>query len=183
MQETGFFARDEPILGLGAAPEVAARAFEHEARRGDRRAAHRAAASSFVTRRRQAGPLPPEARRSEGARPRDAWSTQQGARDRPSRRPRELAAEAEERADFEKAAKAAGFEAEDDRAPHARRRRSRTSGGARHVIDAAFALPQGGVSDPIATDSGTGDRQGAREAGSRRRPSSTSNKDPSAKSC
>ena len=28
VQESGFFARDEPILGLGASPEVAARAFE-----------------------------------------------------------------------------------------------------------------------------------------------------------
>ena len=28
MQESGFFARDEPILGLGPAPEVASRAFD-----------------------------------------------------------------------------------------------------------------------------------------------------------
>ena len=28
VQETGFFARDEPILGVGAAPEMTARAFE-----------------------------------------------------------------------------------------------------------------------------------------------------------
>ena len=56
--------------------------------------------------------------------------------------------------DFEKAAKAAGVEAkttdliaQDSPIPDL--------GNAPAVLDAAFKLPQGGVSDPIATDNGT----------------------------
>ena len=84
--ESGFFARNEPILGLGPAPEMAARAFEMNAGRGDRRDPHRAAASSSAP-SSPGRTLSPQARRSEGPRPRRR-APQQGARVRPRRRRR-----------------------------------------------------------------------------------------------
>ena len=39
VQESGFFARDEPILGLGPSPEAANKAFEMKIERRQRRAA------------------------------------------------------------------------------------------------------------------------------------------------
>ena len=55
--------------------------------------------------------------------------------------------------DFDAAAKAAGVEVEDDR-PHRARRPDRDVGVSPAVDAVAFALPAGGVSDPIVTDNG-----------------------------
>jgi parvulin-like peptidyl-prolyl isomerase len=65
----------------------------------------------------------------------------------------ELAAKVKSAPDFEKAVKAGGF------TPESTELLTRDSpvpglGQAPAVIEAAFALPQGGVSDPITTDSG-----------------------------
>ena len=70
VQESGFFARDEPILGLGPSPEAGERA-RSTMKAGD---GQQAAASprGFVSRdgHRQAGPVRAEAGRSEGQGPR-----------------------------------------------------------------------------------------------------------------
>ena len=61
---------------------------------------------------------------------------------------------ARRRGDFTAAAKAAGARGQDHRPHRPRRRRSPTSAMSAAVDAAAFALPQGGVSDPIVTDTG-----------------------------
>ena len=89
----------------------------------------------------------------------------QKARELSRQKAAELAAKLKSAPDFEKAAKAGGVEAKttelltrDSPIPEL--------GMAPDVTDAAFKLSQGAVSDPITTDNGHGDRQGAREAGS-----------------
>src|SRR5262249_47699972 len=75
------------------------------------------------------------------------------ARDLAKQKASELAAKVKSAPDFEKAAKAAGYEA---RTTELITRESPIPdlGVAPVVNEAAFALPQGGVSDVIATDSG-----------------------------
>ena len=77
--------------------------------------------------------------------------------------------------DFNAAAKAAGLEVKTTE--FIARGAPIGDVGVSPAVDAvAFALPAGGVSDPIVTDNGTVDRQGARAAGSGRRPTSASGK-------
>jgi parvulin-like peptidyl-prolyl isomerase len=78
----------------------------------------------------------------------------QKARDLATQKAAELAAKLKTATDFEKAAKAAGVEAKttdlltrDSPIPDL--------GSAAGVMDAAFKMAQGAVSDPIATDNGT----------------------------
>jgi parvulin-like peptidyl-prolyl isomerase len=79
--------------------------------------------------------------------------TRQRAREMAKQKASGLAAKVKTAPDFEKAAKAAGFEAKttelitrDAPVPDL--------GVASDVLDAAFKLPEGGVSDPITTDTG-----------------------------
>ncbi len=61
VQESGFFARDEPILGLGPSPEAANKAFDMKTERG-RRPAARLARLRVRDAGRQAGSLRAEGR-------------------------------------------------------------------------------------------------------------------------
>jgi peptidyl-prolyl cis-trans isomerase D len=150
VQESGFFARDEPILGLGPAPEASSRAFEMKPNdvAGPLRASR-----GFVFETLVAKQDPRDAKLDEVKdRVRDEL-VKQKARDAAKAKATELAAKLKTASDFEKAAKAAGTEAkttdliaQDAPIPDL--------GNAPAVTEAAFKLPQGAVSDPIPTDNG-----------------------------
>jgi len=151
VQESGFFARDEPILGLGPAPEAANKAFDMKQGEvaGPLRASRGFVFETMVARQDPYVPKVEEVKE----RVRDEVIKQK-ARDASKAKAAEIAAKLKAAGDFEKAAKAAGLEAkttdlitQDSPIPDL--------GNAPAVTDAAFKLPQGAVSDPIATDNGT----------------------------
>ena len=150
MQETGFFARDEPILGVGAAPEMTARAFDMEQ-----------GAVSGTVRTGRGYVFETVTARQDSYVPKLDGSEREGAgRARQAARHRDGAAEGDRAgsqlkgaADFDKTAKAAGSEAKttelitrDSPIPDL--------GVAAGVVEAAFKLPLNAVSDPIQTDNG-----------------------------
>ena len=151
VQESGFFARDEPILGLGPSPEAANKAFEMKTNdvAGPLRASRGFVFETLVATQAPKVPVLDEVKdrvREE--------VIKQKARDVSKQKAAELAAKLKSAPDFEKAAKAAGVEAkttelitQDSPIPDL--------GVAPAVEDAAFKLAVGAVSDPIATDNGT----------------------------
>jgi peptidyl-prolyl cis-trans isomerase D len=151
VQESGFFSRDEPILGLGPAPEAANKTFDMKPNEvsGALRASR-----GFVFETMVAKQDPRDAKLDEVKdRVRDEV-VKQKAREASTKKAAEIGAKLKSAADFEKAAKAAGVEAkttdlitEDAPIPDL--------GNAPAVTDAAFKLAQGAVSGPIATDNGT----------------------------
>jgi peptidyl-prolyl cis-trans isomerase D len=151
VQESGLFARDEPILGLGPSPEVAARAFEMKP--GEVSGALRASRGFvFETMTAKQDPYVPKLEEVKDKVREEV--VKQRARELSKTKGAEIAAKLKGAADFEKAAKAAGFEAKttdlltrDQPIPDL--------GVAAAVEDAAFKLPIGSVSDAIATDNGT----------------------------
>jgi peptidyl-prolyl cis-trans isomerase D len=151
VQESGFFARDEPILGLGPSPEAASRAFEMKAGEvsGPVRTSRGFAFETLVARQDPYIPKLDEVK----DRVRDEVIKQK-ARDLSKQKAAEVAARLKSAPDFEKAAKAAGVEAKTTDLL-ARDAPIPDLGAAAAVEDAAFKLPVGSVSDPIATDSGT----------------------------
>jgi len=151
VQESGLFARDEPILGLGPSPEVAAKAFEMK--QGEVSGALRASRGFvFETLTAKQDPYVPKLEEVKDKVREEV--VKQRARELSKTKAAEIAARLKGAADFEKAAKAAGFEAKttdlltrDQPIPDL--------GAAAAVEDAAFKLPVGSVSDAIATDNGT----------------------------
>jgi peptidyl-prolyl cis-trans isomerase D len=151
VQESGFFARDEPILGLGPSPDAAARAFEMKQGEvaGPVRTSRGFAFETLVAKQDPYVPKLDEVRdkvREE--------VVKQKARELAKQKATEIAAKLKGAPDFEKAAKAAGLEAKttelitrDSPIPDI--------GAAPAVLDAAFRLPVGAVSEPIPTDNGT----------------------------
>jgi peptidyl-prolyl cis-trans isomerase D len=151
VQESEFFARDEPILGLGASPELGMRTFEME--QGD-------VAGPIQTGRgfvfatlvaRQDGYIPKVEEVKDRVR---EEVIKEKAREFGLKKATEVAARLKSAPDFVKAAQAAGFQAQttelitrDSPIPDL--------GMATEVTEAAFQLPQGAVSDPITTDTGT----------------------------
>jgi len=150
-QESGFFARDEPILGLGPSPEVASRAFEMKQGEvaGPLRASRGFVFEALVAKQDPYVPKLDEVKE----RVRDEV-VKQKARDLSKQKAAEIDAKLKAAPDFEKAAKAAGFEAKTTELI-ARDSPIPDLGVAKSVEDVAFKLPTGGVSDPIATDNGT----------------------------
>jgi len=151
VQESGFFARDEPILGLGPAPEAANKAFDMKPNEvaGPLRASR---GFVFETMTAKQDPYVPKIEEVKD-RVRDEV-VKQKARDASRQKAADIAAKLKSASDFEKAAKAAGVEAkttdlitQDSPIPDL--------GNAPAVTDAAFKLSAGGVSDPVATDNGT----------------------------
>ena len=151
VQESGFFARDEPILGLGPSPEAASRAFEMKQGEvaGPLRASRGFIFEAMIAKQDPYVPKLDEVKE----RVRDEV-VKQKARDLSKQKAAELAAKLKAAPDFDKAAKAAGFEAKttelitrDSPIPDL--------GVAKAVDDAAFKLPVGSVSDAIPTDNGT----------------------------
>ena len=151
VQESGFFARDEPILGLGPSPEAANKAFDMKPNdvAGPQRASRGFVFQTLVSKQ---DPYVPKV---EDVKERVREEVvKQKARNLSKQKAAELAAKLKAAPDFEKAAKAAGVEAkttdlltQDSPIPDL--------GAAPAVEDAAFKLAVGAVSDPIATDTGT----------------------------
>jgi peptidyl-prolyl cis-trans isomerase D len=150
VQESGFFARDEPVLGLGASPELGTRTFEMN--QGDVAGPIQTGRGFvYATLVSKQDPYVPKIDEVKD-RVRDEV-VKQKAREFGRQKAAELAARTKSAPDFEKAVKAAGFQAEttelltrDSPIPQL--------GAAPEVAEAAFKLPQGAVSDPIATDMG-----------------------------
>jgi len=138
------------VLGLGASPEAAAEAFALEDGQVSQPVR---TAKGFVMETvtgKQAAYLPKLDDVKEKVR---EEVIKNKARDVAKQKAAELAAKLKTAPDFDKAAKAAGVEAKttelltrDSQIPDL--------GAAPAVLDAAFKLPQGAVSDPIATDTG-----------------------------
>ncbi len=151
VQESGFFARDEPILGLGPAPEAANKAFDMK--QGDVAGPLRASRGLvFEAMLQKQEPYVPKIDEVKD-RVREEVIKQK-ARDLSKQKAAEIAAKLKSASDFEKAAKAAGLEAKttdliakDSPIPDL--------GNAPAVEEAAFKLPVGTVSDAIATDTGS----------------------------
>src|SRR5712691_5669303 len=151
VQESGFFARDEPILGLGPAPEAANKAFDMKPNdvAGPLRASR-----GFVFETLVAKQDPRDAKLEEVKDRVREEVVKQKARDASKAKAAEIAAKLKHASDFVGAAKAAGVEAktteliaQDAPIPDL--------GNAPAVTEAAFKLAAGSVSDPIATDNGT----------------------------
>ncbi|MFY9580653.1 MAG: peptidyl-prolyl cis-trans isomerase, partial [Gaiellaceae bacterium] len=151
VQESGFFAREEPILGLGPSPEVASKAFDMKPAdvAGPLRASRGFVFETLVAKQNPYVPKLDEVKE----RVRDEVIKQK-ARELSTQKAAELAAKLKAAPDFEKAAKAAGFEAKTTDLI-ARDTPIPDLGAAPAVEDAAFKLPVGGVSNAIATDNGT----------------------------
>jgi len=150
VQESGFFARDEPITGLGPSPEAAARAFDMKI--GDVSGAVRASRGfAFVAPTATQDPYVPKLDEVKD-RVREAVVAIK-ARDLAKQKAAELAPKLKGAADFDKAAKAAGVEAKTTELI-ARDAPIGDLGVAPAVDDVAFTMAPGAVSDPIATDNG-----------------------------
>jgi peptidyl-prolyl cis-trans isomerase D len=151
VQETGFFARDEPILTLGASPELANRVFQiNEGEVTGAVSTSRGYVFATVT-GKQDSYLPKLDEVKDKVR--DAVLAQK-AREFGLKKAAELAAKVKNAPDFEKAVKAGGFTSETTELL-TRESPIPGLGNAPQVTDLAFKLPQGGVSDPITTDTGS----------------------------
>jgi peptidyl-prolyl cis-trans isomerase D len=151
VQESGFFARDEPILGLGPSPEASSRAFEMK--QGDVSGSVRTSRGfAFLTLVGKQDPYVPKLEEVK-TRVRDEVIKQK-ARDMSRQKATEIAAKLRGAPDFEKAAKAAGVEAKTTELL-ARDSPIPDLGVAPAVEEVAFKLQVGAVSGPIAIDTGT----------------------------
>jgi parvulin-like peptidyl-prolyl isomerase len=151
VQESGFFARDEPILGIGPSPEAASRAFDMK--QGEVAGPLRASRGFlFETLIAKQDPYVPKLDEVKDRVREDV--IKQKARDLSKQKAAEIAAKLKAAPDFEKAAKAAGFEAKTTELI-ARDSPIPDLGVAKAVDDVAFKLPVGSVSDAIVTDNGT----------------------------
>jgi peptidyl-prolyl cis-trans isomerase D len=149
VQESGFFARDEPILGLGASPEVSARAFDLKDGETSGQLRTSRGVVFFAPAGKQDAYVPKLDEVKEKVR---ETLIKQRAREVATQKATELAAKLKG-GDFEKAAKAAGldvktteFLTKDSEIPEL--------GPAPGVMDKAFTMTQGAVSDPIQTENG-----------------------------
>jgi len=151
VQESGFFARDEPILALGGSPEVAARAF------GMNQGTVSGPISSsrgfvFLTVVDKRDPYVPKLDEVKD-RVRDEVLKQK-AREFGQQKAVQLGTALKNAPDFEKAVKSAGFSSQTTELL-SRESQIPGLGMAPEVIDAAFKLPKGAVSDPISTEGGS----------------------------
>jgi peptidyl-prolyl cis-trans isomerase D len=151
VQESSFFARDEPTLALGTSPEAAARVFQMS--QGEVEGPLQTSRGyAFVTLiGKQDSYVPKLDEVKERVR---EEVVKQKARELSRQKASEIAAKLKAAPDFDKAAKAAGFE------PKPTELITRDSplpdlGVAPAVEEAAFKLPVGATSDPILTDVGT----------------------------
>jgi peptidyl-prolyl cis-trans isomerase D len=150
VQESGFFAKDEPVMGIGPSPEAAARAFDMKI--GDVSPALRAARGFvFITPVAKQDPYVPKLDEVKD-RVRDEVIKNK-ARDLAKQRATEVAAKLRGASDFVKAAKAAGVEPKTTELI-ARDAPIPDLGSVPAVVDAAFKMSVGAVSDPIPTDNG-----------------------------
>ena len=151
VQESGLFARDEPILGLGPSPEAANKAFDMKT---NEVAGPLRASRGFVFETLVAKQDPRDAKLDEVKDRVREEVVKQKARDLSRQKAADVAAKLKSAPDFEKAAKAAGVEAKTTDLL-ARDSPIPDLGVAPAVEDAASRLAVGAVSDPITTDNGT----------------------------
>jgi peptidyl-prolyl cis-trans isomerase D len=151
VQESSFFARDEPTLALGTSPEAAARVFQMSQGEveGPLQTSRGYAFVTLIGKQDSYIPKLDEVKE----RVRDEV-VKQKARELSRQKASEIAAKLKTAPDFDKAAKAAGFE------PKTTELITRDSplpdlGVAPAIEEAAFKLPVGATSDPILTDFGT----------------------------
>lgn len=152
LQESGLFARTDPVPGLGLAPAVAERAFGL----GDNQVSGTVRASRgevlFTISGKQASYVPKLDEVKDKVR---EDVVKQKAADVANARAAELAAALQKAPDFAAAAKAAGFEAQTTELI-ARETPLPGLGVSPAVDQAAFSLPVGGASQPILTENGYG---------------------------
>src|SRR5262249_43227658 len=143
VQESGFFAKDEPILGLGPSPEAASRAFEMKT--GEVAGPIRASRGFvFETTTAKRDPYVPKLDEVKDKVREEV--TKQKAREISKAKAAEIAAKLKAAPDFEKAAKAAGLEAKTTEL--ITRDQPIPDLGMAPVVDAAaFTIPVGSVSD------------------------------------
>jgi peptidyl-prolyl cis-trans isomerase D len=151
LQETGLFLRDDPIEGLGPSPEISAQAFQLQ--EGTVSPALRVARGwVFVTVTGKQDPYVPQL-----AEVRDKVRddlTRERAAELAKTKAAEIAASLKGATDFAAAAKTFGLEVKPTELI-ARGSPIPDLGASAEVDKAAFALPIGGVSDPISTPQGT----------------------------
>jgi peptidyl-prolyl cis-trans isomerase D len=151
VQETGFFLRDEPIDGLGPAPEVAAQAFQMEP--GSVSPVQRVAKGwAFVTVLSKQEPYTPQLAEVRDKVREDL--VKERAAEVAKSRAAEIAAALKSASDFAAAAKKAGLEVKTTELI-ARGSAVPDIGTSAELDQVAFSLPVGGVSDPISTPQGT----------------------------
>ncbi len=150
VQESGFFARDEAILGLGPSPEGVTRAFELKI--GDVSPAVRASRGfAFIAPTAKQDPYVPKLDEVKDKVRDEVIKIK--ARELAKQKAAELAPKLKGAPDFDKAAKAAGVEVKTTELI-ARDAPITDLGVAPAVDDAAFGMTAGAVSDPIATENG-----------------------------
>ena len=151
VQESDWFARDEPVLGLGASPELGVRTFAMNQGdvAGPIQTGRGFVFASLVAKQDAYLPKVDEVKE----RVRDDV-VRNKAKEFGLKKAAEVAAKLKGAADFEKAAQAAGFKAQttemitrDSPIPDL--------GMAPEITEAAFALAPGAISQPIATDTGS----------------------------
>ena len=151
VQESGFFQREDPVPGLGAAPQVSDEAFALEQGQvSDALASPRGPVFITVTERKDPYVPPIEEVRD---RVREDLIRSR-ATDLSRQRASSIAAALKSAGDFAAAAKAQGFEAKDTELV-ARDAPLPDIGVSPEVDRVAFTLPQGGVSDPIQANDAT----------------------------
>jgi peptidyl-prolyl cis-trans isomerase D len=151
VQESGLFQREDPIPGLGAAPQVAAAAF----RLTDDEVSEAVPSPRgpvFVTVTEKKDPFVPKLEEVKDRVREDAISAR--ARELSQQRAAEIAASLKSAGNFAAAAKTLGLEAKDTELV-TRESVLPDIGVSPEVDKVAFALPIGGVSDPIAASDGT----------------------------
>jgi peptidyl-prolyl cis-trans isomerase D len=151
VQESGFFTRDEPIPGLGGSPQVAAQAFLLKDKEVSA-ALNSPRGPVFITVTGKQDPYVPKLEDVKDKVREDAIRAR--ATELSRQRATEIAAQLRTASNFSAAAKAAGLEAKDTELI-AREAAIPDIGASPEVDKAAFALPVGGVSEPIVTGSGT----------------------------
>ena len=151
VSETGFFARDEPVPGIGPTPEVTNQAFQlkdGEVSRG--LSSPRGPMYITVTGRRE--PYVPNLDEVKDRVREDVIKAR--ATELSKQRAGEIAAALRSAKDFAAAAKAQGLEAKDTQLI-TRGSPIPDVGVSPDIDKVAFTLPNGGVSDPISTPTGT----------------------------
>ena len=151
VEETGFFQRAEPVPGLGAAPQVADAAFTMQ----DNAVSEPLASSRgpvFITVSGKKAAYTPNLDEVKDRVREDVIRSR--ATELSRQRASAIAAQLKSAPDFAAAAKAQGFEAKESELV-ARGSALPDVGVSTAVDTAAFALPKGGVSDPIQTPNAT----------------------------
>jgi peptidyl-prolyl cis-trans isomerase D len=149
--ESDFFARDEPVPGIGSAPQVASSAFE--LKDGDvSKALQSPRGPVYITVTGKRDPYVPKLEEVKDRVREDVIKVR--AAELSKQKAAEIASALRSAKDFAAAAKAQGLEAKDT-ALIARGSPLPDIGVSADVDKVAFSLPVGGVSDPIPTSSGT----------------------------